>query len=93
LSAPLSVQALARVSEPPAIQLTFQGGNGTVPSKAIERLRVESARLMMEAGRFSAEEIARKNGFGNRERMRRSFVRAFGQPPQTIQRTVNALVQ
>jgi len=36
----------------------------------------------MEAGRFSAEEIARKNGFGNRERMRRSFVRAFGQPPQ-----------
>jgi hypothetical protein len=27
---------------------------------------------MMEAGRFSAEEIARKNGFGNRERMRRS---------------------
>jgi len=48
---------------------------------------------MMEAGRFSAEEIARKNGFGNRERMRRSFVRAFGQPPQTIQRTVNSLVQ
>jgi len=27
---------------------------------------------MMEAGRFSTEEIARKNGFGNRERMRRS---------------------
>jgi AraC-like DNA-binding protein len=44
-------------------------------------------------GRFSAEEIARKNGFGNRERMRRSFVRAFGQSPQTIQRTVSALVQ
>jgi transcriptional regulator GlxA family with amidase domain len=48
---------------------------------------------MMEAGRFSAEEIAKKNGFGNRKRMRRSFVRAFGQPPQTIQRTVNALNQ
>ena len=44
----------------------------------------------MEAGRFSAEEIARKNGFGNRERMRRSFVRAFGQS-QAIQRTVNSL--
>ena len=38
-----------------------------------ERLRVEFARLMMETGRFSAEEIARKNGFGNRERMRRSW--------------------
>jgi transcriptional regulator GlxA family with amidase domain len=48
---------------------------------------------MMEAGRFSAEEIARKNGFGNRERMRRSFVRTFGQSPQAIQRTVSALVQ
>jgi len=47
---------------------------------------------MMEAGRFSAEEIARKNGFGNRERMRRSFVRVFGQSPQAIQRTVSALV-
>jgi hypothetical protein len=30
---------------------------------------------MMEAGRLSAEEIAKKNGFGNRERMRCSFVR------------------
>ena len=33
---------------------------------------------LMEAGRLSAEEIARKNGFGNCEWMRRSFVRAFG---------------
>jgi transcriptional regulator GlxA family with amidase domain len=63
------------------------------PFMGTEQVRVESARLMMEAGRFSAEEIARKNGFGNRERKRRSFVRAFGQPPQTIQRTLNALNQ
>jgi transcriptional regulator GlxA family with amidase domain len=62
-------------------------------AKVIERLRVEPARLMMEAGRFSAEEIARKNGFANRERMRRSFVRAFGLPPQAIQRAINALTQ
>jgi transcriptional regulator GlxA family with amidase domain len=66
---------------------------GRSPAKAIEGLRVESARLIMEAGRFSAEEIARKNGFGNRERMRRSFIQAFGQSPQTIQRTVSALIQ
>jgi AraC-like DNA-binding protein len=63
------------------------------PFVGTERLRVESARLMMESGGFSAEEIAWKDGFGNRERMRRSFVRAFGQPPQTIQRTPNALIQ
>jgi transcriptional regulator GlxA family with amidase domain len=54
---------------------------------------VESARLMMESGRFFAEEIASKNGFGNRERMRRSFARAFGQSPQTIQRTVSTWAQ
>ena len=55
--------------------------------------RQAGTRLMMEAGRFSAEEIARKNGFGNRQRIRRSFVRAFGQSPQAIQRTVRALVR
>jgi transcriptional regulator GlxA family with amidase domain len=64
----------------------FRGETGQTPAKAIERLRVESSRLMMEAGRFSAQEIARKNGFGNRDRMRRSFLRAFGQPPQAVQR-------
>jgi transcriptional regulator GlxA family with amidase domain len=95
LRAPLSVPALARVAflSPRQFSRLFKEETGQSPTKAIERLRVESARLMMEAGRFSAEEIARKNGFGNRERMRRSFVRAFGQPPQTIQRTVNVFVQ
>jgi transcriptional regulator GlxA family with amidase domain len=95
LSTPLSVDALANAAflSPRQFSRLFREETGRSPAKAIEQLRVESARLMMEAGRFSAEEIARKNGFGNRERMRRSFVRAFGQPPQAIQRTVSALVQ
>src|SRR5712691_421477 len=95
LSTPLSVDALANAAflSPRQFSRLFREETGQSPAKAIERLRVESARLMMEAGRFSAEEIARKNGFGNRERKRRSFVRAFGQPPQAIQRTVSALVQ
>ena len=95
LSKPLSVNDLAKAAflSPRQFSRLFRQETGRSPAKAIERLRVESARLMMEAGRFSAEEIARKNGFGNRERMRRSFVRAFGQPPQAIQRTVSALVQ
>jgi transcriptional regulator GlxA family with amidase domain len=95
LSSSLSVDALANAAflSPRQFSRLFKEETGQSPAKAIERLRVESARLMLEAGRFSAEEIARKNGFGNRERMRRSFVRAFGQPPQTIQRTVRALVK
>jgi len=76
LSAPLPVQGLARVAflSPRQFSRLFGKETGQSPAKAIERLRVESARPMMEAGRFSAEEIARKNGFGNRERMR-AFVR------------------
>jgi transcriptional regulator GlxA family with amidase domain len=94
LSTPLSVDALANAAflSPRQFSRLFREETGRSPAKAVERLRVESARLMMEAGRFSAEEIARKNGFGNRERMRRSFVRAFGQSPQAVQRTVSALV-
>jgi transcriptional regulator GlxA family with amidase domain len=95
LSSSLSVDDLANAAflSPRQFSRLFKEETGQSPAKAIERLRVESARLMLEAGRFSAEEIARKNGFGNRERMRRSFVRAFGQPPRTIQRTARALVK
>jgi AraC-like DNA-binding protein len=94
LNSCLSVAALAKSAflSPRQFSGVFREKTGWwSPAKAIERLRVESARLMMEAGRFSAEEIARKNGFGSRERLQRSFVRAFGQSPQAIQRTVSAL--
>jgi len=95
LSRALVVNDLAKAAflSPRQFSRLFREETGHSPAKAIERLRVESARLMMESGRFSAEEIASKNGFGNRERMRRSFVRAFGQSPQTIQRSVSALAQ
>jgi transcriptional regulator GlxA family with amidase domain len=93
LSERLSVDALASAAflSPRQFTRLFKEETGQSPAKAVERLRIESARLMMEACRFSADEIARKNGFGNRERMRRSFVRAFGQPPQVFQRSVSAL--
>jgi hypothetical protein len=47
---------------------------------------------MREAGRFSDEEITRKKGFGDRGRMRRSFIRAFGLPPQAVQRSASVFV-
>jgi len=93
LSARLSVGDLAKAAFLSPLQFSrlFSEETGQSPAKAIERLRVESARLMMEAGRFSADEIARKNGFRNRDRMRQSFIRAYGQPPQAIQRTVDQM--
>jgi transcriptional regulator GlxA family with amidase domain len=34
--------------------------------------------------------IASDTGFGDPERMRRAFLRAFGQPPQALRRTARA---
>ena len=92
LSKDLSVSDLAEVAflSPRQFSRLFKDETGQAPAKAIELLRVESARLMMEGGRFSAKEIARKSGFGDGDRMRRSFLRVLGQPPQTIQRNLRA---
>jgi transcriptional regulator GlxA family with amidase domain len=45
---------------------------------------------MMEDGRHSIDEVANETGFADRERMRRAFLRAFGQPPQAIRRSFRA---
>jgi transcriptional regulator GlxA family with amidase domain len=64
----------------------FGTHTGQSPAKAVENLRVETARLMMEQSRHPIEIIARQTGFADRDRMRRAFLRAFGQPPQVIRR-------
>jgi len=38
-------------------------------------------------GRHSIEEVVRETGFANREQLRRSFLRTFGQPPQALRRS------
>jgi transcriptional regulator GlxA family with amidase domain len=45
---------------------------------------------MMEQSRHPIEIVARQTGFADRDRMRRAFLRAFGQPPQAIRRTARA---
>ncbi|MBV7551944.1 GlxA family transcriptional regulator [Pseudomonas sp. PDM28] len=88
LKSALSVEELASAANlsPRQFSRVFHAETGQSPAKAIERLRVESARLMMETGRHSIDVVATDTGFGDRERMRRAFIRAFGQPPQVIQR-------
>ncbi|RXY83781.1 AraC family transcriptional regulator, partial [Salmonella sp. 3DZ2-4SM] len=36
--------------------------------------------------RYTMDEAATETGFGDTERMRRAFLRAFGQPPQSLRR-------
>ncbi|GGP21621.1 GlxA family transcriptional regulator [Silvimonas iriomotensis] len=88
LGGDLSVETLADIARlsPRQFSRVFREETGQSPAKAVERLRVEAARLMMETTRHPIEVIARETGFGDRERMRQSFLRAFGQPPQSIQR-------
>ncbi|TWB23535.1 AraC family transcriptional regulator with amidase-like domain [Nitrospirillum amazonense] len=84
----LSVERLAEVAHlsPRQFSRAFHAETGQSPAKAVENLRLEAARVLMEEGRHPIEIIVRETGFGDRERMRRAFLRAFGQPPQAFQR-------
>jgi len=92
LRSTLSVEELAEAAalSPRQFSRLFHAETGRTPAKAVESLRVEAARLMMEEGRHPIEVIAVETGFADRERMRRAFLRAFGQPPQSIRRGARA---
>jgi transcriptional regulator GlxA family with amidase domain len=64
----------------------FMSETGETPARAVDRLRAEAARPRVEDTREPMDSIARKVGFGEVERMRRSFVRLFGQTPQALRR-------
>lgn len=93
LSKPLSIERLAQVAclSPRQFSRVFRMETGMTPAKAIEALRLESARLMLEQGRVPVEAVARANGFGDRERLRRSFLRTYGRTPQSIRNAARPL--
>lgn len=93
LKAPLSVEQLAEAAHlsPRQFSRAFRAETGQSPAKAVEHLRVEAARLMMEQSRHPIDVVAAETGFADRERMRRAFLRAFGQPPQAIRRSARAV--
>lgn len=85
----LSLRELAGAAHLSSRQFSraFLDETGQTPAKAVERLRVEAARLMLEQGRHTIETIAHEAGFVDRERMRRAFLRVVGQPPQAVRRS------
>lgn len=92
LHLPLSVPQLAEAAHlsPRQFSRAFHAETGQSPAKAIENLRLETARLLMEQGRHPIEVVAQQTGFADRDRMRRAFLRAFGQPPMAIRRAARA---
>lgn len=84
----LSVTDLARVScmSPRNFSRIFKAEVGIAPAKAVERLRVDKARAALESDTSSIKHLALECGFGDSERMRRSFLRVLGRPPSTYKR-------
>jgi AraC-like DNA-binding protein len=57
----------------------FVRNTGTTPAKAVERIRVEAARRVLEETPASLSVVADRCGFRTEERMRRSFIATLGQ--------------
>lgn len=88
LSADLGVETLAGRAGMSARNFArvFRAETGTTPARFVEKLRLETARQSVERTSLSLQEIAETSGFGDPERMRVAFVRAYGQPPMVLRR-------
>jgi transcriptional regulator GlxA family with amidase domain len=60
----------------------FQQELGTTPARHIERVRLEAAQALLDAG-HTVSSAASCSGFGSDETLRRAFVHHFGVPPTT----------
>lgn len=60
------------------------------PARAVESLRIEAAKAALESRARSIQRVAIECGFGNPERMRRSFVRLTGAAPAAARRNARS---
>src|SRR5579863_7374247 len=92
LETPLTVEHLAERAGMSSRHFTraFVAETGTTPFKAVERLRLDVARQQVQSSHQPIEHVAQSTGFRDPERMRRAFIRAFGQPPQSLRRAALA---
>lgn len=79
---------LAEVAHLSTRQFTrvFTAETGESPAKAIEQIRLEAARVMMEESNHNLETIAQETGFSDRRHMREAFLRVYGAAPQEMRR-------
>lgn len=81
--ADLSVPALAERMgmSPRNFSRLFHSETGDTPAQFTERARADAARIKLEQTVLPVETIAEECGFGNAERMRRTFQRLFDVSP------------
>lgn len=87
-AADLTVPALAdrAALSPRHFARLFAAETGQTPARFVEEVRLDSARRRLEDGAEGVERIAYDCGFGNAERMRRSFLRRLGVSPNDYRR-------
>jgi transcriptional regulator GlxA family with amidase domain len=88
LEGPAGVEALAArcCMSPRNFARAFRAETGLTPAKAVERIRADAARALLQSGAASVQAVAARCGFGDPERMRRAFVRLFGASPAALRR-------
>jgi transcriptional regulator GlxA family with amidase domain len=92
LTGDLSVERLAESASLSVrhFNRAFQSEIGQTPARAVEAIRTEAARLLLERGRLPMNVIAQQTGLGDPERMRRSFLKIYGTTPQNIRRNARS---
>jgi transcriptional regulator GlxA family with amidase domain len=68
----------------------YRQATGITPARAVEQIRVEAARRMLEL-RGPVKRVAVRCGFGSEETMRRSFLRLLGATPQAYRERFSAM--
>jgi len=69
----MSVRNFARI---------FRAEVGLPPAAYVERVRVETARRLLETSERSVDDVAEASGFGTPERLRGAFARRVGLSPR-----------
>lgn len=85
----LTVDELAQVAalSPRQVSRAFRAETGQTPAKAVEQIRQEAARPVLEETPHPMEQVARESGFSDLDRMRESLhAAAFGGPAQLLDR-------
>ena len=79
----LDVHSLARrvAMSPRNFARVFLAETGTTPAKYVERLRIETAKKLLEESSESLDQIAQYAGFGSTDTMRVAFTRTLNTTP------------
>jgi len=91
-AADCSVAALARVAlmSERSFARCFTTETGVTPARYVERVRVETARRLLEESDDGVEAVAAAAGFGTAETMRRTFLRHVRTSPTEYRRRFRA---